>query len=360
MERGRGPSVRLREVGGDSESLQEAVEYFITVKEKNPPEGNLHLETIEGIAFEKGLLPDVIEALLDVAMSARLVDRLNTRILKCLIPALVVPENAVTKAISWMCTRKPSINIQVLFIKWLLAVFDLLNSKEHLHSLYGIIFYYLQNDKLCPYICHLLYLLTKKENVKRFRVKKLIDLQSKMGMQTHLVALLLLYKIHAPEYVSLTLSGKPKNFNASSSPWKKAIERIQNNGYRQLSETQSLVNLIEPPMRKKKRKMHQEIIPNISSAAHMTELPRSLIQSKTFPLEQLTTFSQLLQNFDWIEFPAQMGSVLRSSLLLHYINWVKDDSHSSVWISGWLKLFRRSLQTAKGTPCKKRRNSRSF
>lgn len=50
-----------------------------------------------------------------------------------------------------------------------------------------------------------------------------------------------------------------------------------------------------------KRKMHRDIIPFISSAAHMTELPRSVIHSKTFPLEQLTTFSQLLQNFDWIE-----------------------------------------------------------
>ncbi|XP_067903600.1 centromere protein I isoform X1 [Heterodontus francisci] len=330
MERAGGASgrgkVRLRVVNGDLDSLQQAVEYFITVKERTPSNGNLHLDTIEGIAFEKGLLPDVIEALLDVAMSARLVDRFNTRLLKCLIPASVVPESAVTKAISWMCTRKPTINVQVLFIRWLLTVFDLLNSKKQLRSLYGIIFFYLQNDKLCPYICHLLYLLTKKENVRRFRVKKLIDLQSKMGMQAHLVALLLLYKIHAPEYVCLALPGKPKNFQVSGSFWKKAIEKVQNNGYRQLAEIPGLVNLTEAPMRRRKRKMHRELIPVVSSAPHLTELSCSLAQSNTFPLEQLATFSQLLQNFDWIEFPAQMGSVLRSPLLLHYINWVKDDS----------------------------------
>ncbi|XP_067852765.1 centromere protein I [Heptranchias perlo] len=326
MEGAGGENARLRAASGDLGSLQKAVEYFTTVKERTPSNGNLHLEAIESIAFEKGLLPDVIEALLDVAMSARLVDRFNIRLLKCLIPASVVPESAVTKAISWMCTRKPTINVQVLFIRWLLTMFDLLNSKKQLHSLYGIIFFYLQNDKLCPYICHLLYLLTKKENVKRFRVKKLIDLQSKMGIQTHLVALLLLYKIHAPEYVSLALPAKPKNFQVSGSLWKKAIERIQNNGYRQLAETPGLVNVTEPPMRKRKRKMHRELIPVVSSALHLTELSPSLIQSKTFPLEQLATFTQLLQNFDWIEFPAQMGSVLRSPLLLHYINWVKDDS----------------------------------
>ncbi|XP_055499660.1 centromere protein I isoform X1 [Leucoraja erinacea] len=371
MERSRAPSIRLREAaaaaaaivvdgGGGLESLQKAVEYFSTVKERNPSKGNLYLDTIEGVAFEKGLLPDVIEALLDVAMSARLVDRLNTRMLKCLIPASVVPENAVTKAISWMCTRKPSMNIQLLFIKWLLAVFDLLNSKKHLHSLYGIIFFYLQNDKLCPYICHLLYLLTRKENVKRFRVKKLIELQSKMGMQTHLMALLLLYKIHAPEYVSLTLSGKPKNFQASTSPWKKIIERVQNNGYRQLAKTQSLVNFIEPPMRKRKRKMHRDIIPFISSAAHMTELPRSVIHSKTFPLEQLTTFSQLLQNFDWIEFPAQMGSVLRSPLLLHYINWVKDDS-AFLRLDFWLaQTLQEEFTDCKGDNLQKEEEFKEF
>ncbi|XP_062916882.1 centromere protein I [Mobula hypostoma] len=360
MDRSRGPNVRLREASVNTESLQEAVEYFTTVEEKNPSKGILYLETIEGIAFEKGLLPDVIEALLDVAMSARLVDRLNTRILRCLIPASVVPENAVTKAISWICTRKPSVNVQVLFFKWLLAVFDLLDSKKHIHSLYGMIFFFLQNDKLCPYICHLLYLLTKKENVKRFRVKKLIDLQSKMGMQTHLVALLLLYKIHAPEYVSLTLSGKPKNFHESRSPWKKFIERIQNNGHRQLSKTRGLVNLIEPPMQKRRRKMHQEIIPSISSAAYTTELPCFLIQSKTFPLEQLTTFSQLLQNFDWIEFPAQMGSVLRSPLLLHYINWVKDDS-AFLRLDFWLaQTLQEEFADCKGDSLQKEEEFKKF
>uniref|UniRef100_UPI00398F3A56 centromere protein I isoform X2 n=1 Tax=Pristiophorus japonicus TaxID=55135 RepID=UPI00398F3A56 len=335
MERADRASTRLRAASGaggggddgdDLESLRKAVEYFATVKERTPSNGNLHMEAIEGIAFEKGLLPDAIEALLDVAMSGRLVDRFNTRLLKCLIPASVVPESAVTKAISWMCTRKPTIHIQVLFMRWLLTVFDLLNSKKELHSLYGIIFFYLQNDKLCPYMCRLLYLLTKKDNVKRFRVKKLIDLQSKMGIQTHLVALILLYKIHAPEYVSLVPLGKPKNFQVSGSLWKKAIDRIQNNGYRHLAEAPSLVNLTEPPVRKRKRKMHRELIPVVSSAPHVTQLSRSQMQNKTFPLEQLTTFSQLLQNFDWIEFPAQMGSVLRSPLLLHYINWVKDDS----------------------------------
>ncbi|GCB70125.1 hypothetical protein scyTo_0005609, partial [Scyliorhinus torazame] len=316
---------RSRSTSDDLQSLQQAVEYFTAAKERTPSNGNLHLEAIEGIAFEKGLLPDVIELLLDVAMSARLADRLNTRLLKCLIPASTVPESAVTNAISWMCTRKPTINVQVLFIRWLLTVFDLLESKKQLNSLYGIIFFYIQNAKLCPYICHLLYLLTKKENVKRFRVKKLIDLQSKTGMQPHLVALLLLYKIHAPEYVSLTLPGKPKSFQVPGSFWKKVIEKVQNNGYRQLTGNLELVNLTELPTRKRKRKMHRELIPVVSTTPHLAELSCSLMQS-TFPLEQLTTFSQLLQNFDRIEFPAQMGSVLRSPLLLHYINWVKDDS----------------------------------
>ncbi|XP_060688725.1 centromere protein I isoform X1 [Hemiscyllium ocellatum] len=318
--------IRPRPASDDVEPLQQAVEYFTTVKERTPSNGNLHLDTIEGIAFERGLPPDVIESLLDVVMSARLVDRFNTRLIKCLIPASVVPECAVTNAISWMCTRKPSINVQVLFIRWLLTVFDLLDSKKQLHSLYGIIFFYLQNDKLCPYICHLLYLLTKKENVKRFRVKKLIDLQAKMGMQSNLMALILLYKIHAPEFVCLTCPRRLKNLQVSRSFWKKAIEKVQNNGYRQLSGTPELVNITEPPMRKRKKKMHRELIPVVSSAPHLTELSGSLMQSKSFPLEQLATFSQLLDNFDRIEFPAQMGSLLRSPLLLHYINWVKDDT----------------------------------
>ncbi|XP_007889239.1 centromere protein I [Callorhinchus milii] len=346
---------------GDEVALEQAVEYFIIVKERTPSKGIAHLETIGSIAFARGLLPEVIEALLDVAMSAKFVERINTRLLNCLIPASVVPESAVVKAISWICTRKPSTNIQVLLFRWLLTVFDLLDSKKQLHSLYGVIFFYLQIDKLCPYICHLLYLLTKKEHVKRFRVKKLIELQAKKGMQPHLVALLLLYKIYAPQFVYLALPAKLKNFQVSNSHWKKAIEIVQNNGYRRLSEAPVVIDLTMPLIRKRKRKINSEMIPVISSVSHTQDLSVELmLQSGSFPLEQLRTFSQLLQNFDRIEFPAQMGSVLRSPLLLHYINWVKDDS-ALLRLDFWLaQTLQEEFTDCKGDDLQKEAEFRQF
>uniref|UniRef100_A0A7M4ESW3 Centromere protein I n=1 Tax=Crocodylus porosus TaxID=8502 RepID=A0A7M4ESW3_CROPO len=48
--------------------------------------------------------------------------------------------------------------------------------------------------------------------------------------------------------------------------------------------------------------------------------------TESFPVEKLCTFSQLLQNIHCLEFPSRMSSVLRSPLLLHYINCIKDES----------------------------------
>ncbi|OXB79657.1 UNVERIFIED_CONTAM: hypothetical protein H355_011043 [Colinus virginianus] len=47
---------------------------------------------------------------------------------------------------------------------------------------------------------------------------------------------------------------------------------------------------------------------------------------ESFPVEQLQSFPQLLQNIHRLEFPSQMGSVLTNPLLLHYLNCSKNES----------------------------------
>ncbi|XP_032628082.1 centromere protein I [Chelonoidis abingdonii] len=317
--------------------LEQALTYFERVKDYIPLKKNevlqKHLTTVESIALQRGLSPEGLDVLLNVALSGHLADTVNTRILKCLIPASVIAENSVVSAVSRLCVGKCSGSTQLLFLRWLIAMFDFIDHKEKLHALYGFFFCSLQDEKLCPYVCHLLYLLTRRESVKPFRVRRLVDLQAKMGMQPHLQALLSLYKLFCPELVSITLPAKTKTyFKNSESLWKAAINTIRRRNQGTSPTSQQLILGTGHPQSRKRKWNTQLILPACSADTNNPTRSKEinhadiLSHSESFPVEQLHTFSQLLQNIHCLEFPSQMGSVLRNSLLLHYINCVKDES----------------------------------
>ncbi|XP_047700666.1 centromere protein I isoform X3 [Prionailurus viverrinus] len=320
------------------DALKRAVRYF----EKGPVETSRsrdktlekHLKTVENVAWKSGLAPEGIDILLNVALSGKFGNVVNTRILKCMIPTTLISEDSVVKAVSWLCVGKCSGSTKVLFYRWLVAMFDFIDHKEQINLLYGFFFASLEDDALCPYVCHLLYLLTRKENVKPFRVRKLLGLQAKMGMQPHLQALLSLYKFFAPTLISVSLPARKKiYFRNSENLWETALlavrQRIQ-------GPPPEPVKLMLGPanVHPVKRKWNSySVIPMLNSSSCSKECGKKgmalsdyLRSNGSFPLEQLKSFPQLLKNIHCLELPSQMGAVLNNSLLLHYINIVKDES----------------------------------
>ncbi|XP_033876023.3 centromere protein I [Acipenser ruthenus] len=312
--------------------LQSALLYFKEVEAGTPWRGNYvlekHLDTIERTAFNKGLPPEGIDIMIDFALGLRMGSVLGVRVMKTLIPATVVPQSALIKGVSWFCVGKLPSNLQVMFFRWFITVFDLVDSKEQLHLLYGFLFCFLTDEHLCPYICHLLYLLTTKESVKHYRIRRLLDLQAKIGKQPYLQALLSLYKVFCPELVTFSMPTKIKSaFKNYDSNWKTAIAAVQKKS--KVEILMQLPNNIAQKTTSRKRKWNSNLnVPFVSSSVSEINNKTSISLSRNamLPLEQLRTFSQLLQNVHRIEFPAQMGSVLNSPLLLHYINCVTDDS----------------------------------
>ncbi|NXV08072.1 CENPI protein, partial [Cettia cetti] len=153
------------------------------------------------------------------------------------------------------------------------------------------------------------------------------------GMQSHLQALLSLYKLFCPEQVTITLPAKTKAyFKNSEGPWKAAISAVRqrNQGTSPLSQAVFL-GTSQPQSRKRKWNA-QLVIPassaNTNNLNEVKEKNRVYLYSTnmSFPVEQLQTFPQLLQNIQRLEFPSRMGSVLTNPLLLHYMNCVKDES----------------------------------
>ncbi|XP_028635724.1 centromere protein I [Grammomys surdaster] len=328
------------------DALQIAIGYF----QKGPKKASLskdmvlgkHLKTVENVALNNGLAPEAIDILLNVALSGKFGNAVNTRILKCLIPETHIAEDSVLKAVSWLCVDKCSGNIKVLFYRWLVAMFDFIDHKKQINSLYGFFFASLQDDTLCPYVCHLLYLLTKKENVKPFRARKLLDLQAKMGMQPHLQALLSLYKFFAPALISVSLPVRKKMFfNNSRNLWSSALLAVKLRNQGVFPEPLKLPLGPTTGHSLKRKWNSHSVIPALNSAnkdygEKQMSLFDYLSSDRSLPLEQLQRFPQLLENIHCLELPFQMSSVLNSSLLLHYINCVKDESillRLSYWLS---------------------------
>ncbi|NXW79187.1 CENPI protein, partial [Hirundo rustica] len=156
------------------------------------------------------------------------------------------------------------------------------------------------------------------------------------GVQSHLQALLSLYKLFCPEQVSITLPGKTKTyFKNSEGPWKAAITAVRqrNQGISPLSQAKFLGTLQPRSKPTRKRKWNAQLVIPASSSntSNLEEAGEedsvSLYSTDvSLPVEQLQTFPQLLQNIHRLEFPAQMGSVLTSPLLLHYMNCAQEES----------------------------------
>ena len=142
--------------------------------------------------------------------------------------------------------------LQAHFLKWLILAFPMLESTAQLRSLAGVLFLYLDYETLrpvnhkfinknaatsgfemwfaigsqhlwCrgsqpkhvsdavlvpphlmydfilffrPQLCHLLYLLTRQNDVQPFRIRMVLDLQKRVGNEPHITALLSCYKLY--------------------------------------------------------------------------------------------------------------------------------------------------------------------
>ncbi|KAK7922501.1 hypothetical protein WMY93_009403 [Mugilogobius chulae] len=244
------------------------------------------------------------------------------RILKCLVPSSVVPQEAVVRAVVWLGISKIAVSTQILFVKWVLTMFDLIDAKDQLYQIYGFIFNFVTDENLCPFICHLLYLLTRKENVRVFRVRKLLELQSKLGRQAFLLHLLSLYKVFCPELVTLSIPSRMKTgFKNHNSPWKSALVAVQKRNGAQVALSSSLSISTS-----RKRKLGHMDLPTLTPAVNKLISLEPSLSRKLVPLVQIQSFTQLLENIHQIELPAQMGSLLGSSLALHYLDCLQDES----------------------------------
>ncbi|XP_073255780.1 centromere protein I-like [Porites lutea] len=274
----------------------------------------LAVEKIESVAFSDGLQPEQLLNLVKLGTSGKYGDSISSRIIKCLIPQGAVPSLAVVIAVSRICTNKLSMNVKALLVRWMLIIFNLIDDLRDVHSLYGILFLFLESDLLFPHICHLLYYLTRKEDVRPFRIRKLLDLQNRLGIKPYLAGLLSVYKIHCPNLVTIAMPASNKKlwFKQSDSSWKEAVKKVQSKYNHQTSLDSYFLRAEKPDKAPaaKRRKLRSSSIPVVQTTS---------ISEKKISVEQLSSFNDLLGNIDSIEFPSQVACVLNSPFLQHVL-----------------------------------------
>lgn len=183
-----------------------------------------------------------------------------------------------------------------------------------MHSLYGIFFLFLESDTLCPHLCHLLYYLTRKKDVRNFRIRKLLDLQHRRGMKPYLCALLAVYKRHCPNVVTMAVTASTTRlwFKETDKSWREAIKKVQlKYDTRETVESFSLsVRTAKSVPVAKRRKL----------IGNIPEIQTATINEKKISIEQLFSFEDLLANIEKIEFPSQVASVVNSPFLQHVLS----------------------------------------
>ena len=69
-----------------------------------------------------------------------------SRVVRSLIPRTSVPSSAVLQLLG--SQKGQTLSLQLLIIRWIVLIYDIIDNKADVHAIYGIIFYYLQNDEL--------------------------------------------------------------------------------------------------------------------------------------------------------------------------------------------------------------------
>uniref|UniRef100_A0A8C5H401 Centromere protein I n=1 Tax=Gouania willdenowi TaxID=441366 RepID=A0A8C5H401_GOUWI len=307
-----------------------ALKYFTDVEAGTPVTGNddfeNHLVQVEKVAYSRGLAPEAIATMLEFAMSSRMGNGPCVRVLKCLLPASVVPQDCVVRAVAWLCVGKIPVNTKVLFVKWVLTVFDMIEAKDQLRAVYGFIFSFVTEETLVR-VWHGYNCLCFVVLVRVFRVRKLLELQSKLGRQPFLLHLLSLYKVFCPELVTLSVPSRMRSgFKNHVNPWKSALIGVQKRNGLQVASGISLTVASKEKTNSRKRKLCHLELPAMNSVVNNEAKTEQSYSLKVVPLVQINSFAQLLENMHRIELPAQMGSLLSSSLALQYLDCVQDES----------------------------------
>ncbi|KTW28551.1 hypothetical protein T552_01811 [Pneumocystis carinii B80] len=204
---------------------------------------------------------------------------------------------------------KASLFIQNALLKWIIMVYDFLDGYEELNQLYGVILHYIGFITLRRYLCHILILITRRNNVKAFRIEKLLEIQNQTPNDQSIFALLQLYKSYYPDIVvTKFLKIHDKLFDHPNKPWLDKVIALQESSSNKINKNYDIprFEVMDHFYRGfKRQKLRNFSIPEIRTFSSKKE---------SYTTEEIRTKQDLVEYIDNVEFPGQLASILDTFL----------------------------------------------
>ncbi|PKC65247.1 Mis6-domain-containing protein [Rhizophagus irregularis] len=292
--------------------INEKIQYIAqnaSVKDVKKNEKNQIVELVK-LVSENGLEVAQLAAVLNILFVGKLECVDIKRLVKILLPRANVPNFLIIKVLSNLGNKGLNYNVQALLLRWIIIVYNVIEDHSQLIKFYGVIFHYMEYDTLRPFLCHILYLMTRREHVKPYRIRKLIDLRTRFGPEPHLLGLLTLYKDFFPNLVTIRIPPiKNATFKCPDVEWFQLFNQIQRKwNYNIMNNPITRSSSFKPTA--KRRKLDH------------VEIPKACTFNATrnsITLEEIMNIESLASSIDKIDLPSQLASVLENRMLQHIV-----------------------------------------
>ncbi|CAM0139970.1 hypothetical protein VKS41_007623 [Umbelopsis sp. WA50703] len=291
------------------------------------------LEKITPLLTEFGATEYHIDLILDILLKEqhKLTDVASRKLIKLMLPRGTVSAHHVMKIVASLSGRKVREKVQAMLLKWVVTVYDLIDSKDKIANMYGILFHFLDSELLRPGICHLLYYLTRRVHVKSYRIRQLMRLVSKSGTDVNLVGLFSIYKDFEPSMVMTIVPPARKAIFKHPDP--ALMETIQSIQSRWNGPSLRENGLFKPEIRErtiKRRRLERYTIPK----------PKTWNADRhAAVLEDMTSAIEMVERVTKLVLPTELASIFDSRLLQHLVMWNCEPStveRINLWLEQYL------------------------
>ncbi|CCJ31491.1 unnamed protein product, partial [Pneumocystis jirovecii] len=273
------------------------------------------IKQLSEIAEKVGLDPISIDKGISMICRSHHIGQSNaTTIINLMMPCEKVKQKTAIRILGSLGHGKGRANLcnkfKNMLLKWIVMVYDYLDGYDELNQLYGVIFHYIGFVTLRKYLCHILILITRRNNVKAFRIEKLLEIQRQAPNDQSIFSLLQLYKSYYPDIiVTKFLKVHDKLFDHPNKSWLAKVNALQESS--------------SSKMKKDHDTSHYEIMGNFYRGFKRQKFGNFVIpeirtfgsKKESYTTEEIRTKQDLVEHIDDIEFPGQLVSILDSPIL---------------------------------------------
>ena len=256
-----------------------------------------------------------------------------TSVIKNLYPSKKVSTGIVSKVVCSFgpSKTKPSPATQNLLLRWLILVCEDLEDPTCLSRLYSVLFDLLDMISLRSSLCHLISIVTRRQHIKPFRIRALLELIRNTGDdEKELLGLLRVFKSYYPEIIvgkAMPRRRATYLFKHPDLEWTAHMRALQDKAATPLDTVQDNFRVVHRGGVKRSRV--EVVIPVVQTS----RLPPGFSS-----LEELRSVKDFVKKLDKIELPNQIASALSEPLAQRYL-LLADKEQASRRLESWLSSF---------------------